>query len=113
MAISWYDSLKDLPWSKALGTAPSISERGKALWERVGRRAPKPPSALEARVGELNEELIASFEVVQAMAEQHSELVTAVDVLLARTRLLLRTCAVLGAVLVAVLVLLLTLAAGR
>lgn len=113
MAIGWYESLKDIPWGKALSVAPAIAERGKALWARVKSREPKHPTALEARVAELNEELVASFEVVQAMAEQHSELVRAVEVLLARTRVLLRACVVLGAVLVAVLVLLLTLAAGR
>jgi hypothetical protein len=113
MAIGWYESLKDIPWSKALGVAPSIAERGKTLWDRVKSREAKAPGALEARVAELNQELAASFELVQAMAEQHSELVRAVDLLLARTRVLLRACMVLGAVLAAVLVLLLTLAAER
>jgi len=125
MAISWYDSLKDIPWSKALSMAPSIADRGKKLWSRLATRdgtptapATPPPGAaaaeslsaleirchvLESRVS--HQEVVASFEVVQALAEQHSEMVPAVELLLARTRVLLRVCALLGVALVALLIL--------
>ena len=128
MASGWYAAFKDIPWSKALSVAPAIAERGRKLWGRAQPRAASVPplsaagaealpalevrcSTLESRIAQLDEEMVSSFEVVQAIAEQHSELVRAVDILLERTRVLLRACILLGAALVALLVLVLFLRA--
>lgn len=131
MAINWLAAFKDIPWSTVLAVAPSIAEGGKKLWARVVKHEPEetavtgahplqqPPTspseaiaALEVRVqsletnaAQLKEETVSSFEVVRALTEQHSQLVSAVDVLIARTRVLLRACIALGVAVVALLIL--------
>lgn len=120
-----------IPWSKLLGMSPSIVEGARMLWKGVASRqaraptpaAPEPADerraevevrveALERKVAQLGEEASASFEVVKSIAQEHSklaehhaELVSAVDALLARTRVLIWLCAVLAGVLAAVLAL--------
>lgn len=120
MAINWLASLKDVPWSKVIGMTPSIVENGRKLWDRVasGEAGDKagdttqslaqlpPPAAisaieirlevLEKRSAELREEVVSSFDVVRSIVDQNAHVVHAVDILLARTRLLLRACVLLG-----------------
>lgn len=131
MAVSWFASLKDVPWSKVIGMAPAIVENGRKLWDRVsdrsgGNRAgettrsaaqmPVPAAiaafelrleALEKKSAQLREEAVASFDVVRAITDQHSQMVQAVDVLLVRTRVLVRVSILLGAAWVVLLVLVL------
>jgi hypothetical protein len=129
MPIDWFASFKELPWSKALAVAPAIAERGKKLWDSVTSRGASPTPAAtatprgaaetaaalevrfhaaEARVAHLEQEVVASFEVVNSLAEQNSELVRAVDMLLARTRVLLRVCALLAISIAALFLLILS-----
>ena len=98
------------------------------LWKGVAsRQARVPPSpaaeerraevevrvqALERRVAQLGEEASASFEVVKSitqehskLAEHHAELVSAVDGLLARIRVLTWLCAILAGLLAGVIAL--------
>lgn len=124
MSVNWFASLKDVPWSKVMGMAPAIVENGKKLWDKVSDRSgddhsgettqsaaqmPVPAAiaafelrleALEKRSAQLREEVVASFEVVRSITDQHSQVVQAVDLLLARTQLLLRFCAGLAAAIV-------------
>lgn len=110
---------------KALALAPSLVEGAKKLWDRVAsrdsRRMPSAPSAeplpaelripaLEQRIAGLEGEAASSFEVVSSIAQQHSqlaqqhaELVQVADLLLARTRLLSWSCAILAAALLSLL----------
>lgn len=103
-----------MAWKNALGLAPALVDSGRKLWERVAsRRSPSPvadPAALEQRIGQIESEATASFEVVRAITQQHSqladqqgELVQAVDALLARTQMLLWVCGGLALGLVALL----------
>ncbi len=132
MAVNWFASLKDFPWSKAIGMAPTIVESGKKLWDKVSSRTesdragettqsaaqlPVPAAiaafelrleALEKRSAQLREEAVASFDVVRSITDQHSQVVHAVDVLLVRTRLLVRISLLLGVACVALFVLVLS-----
>jgi len=130
MAVNWFASLRDVPWSKVLGMAPTIVENGRKLWDKVANKnvdetpaattqtavpVPEALSAMELRINvlekksaQLREEAVASFDVVRSMADQHSQLVHAVDVLLVRTRVLVRISVLLGIVCVALLVLVLS-----
>lgn len=132
MAINWFASLRDVPWSKVIGMAPTIVESGKKIWEKVASRnavdapaattrvgvpqsVPETLSAMEIRldglekkVAQLREEAVASFDVVRSIADQHSQLVHAVDVLLVRTQVLVRISVLLGIVCAALLVLVLS-----
>lgn len=131
MAVNWFASLKDFSWAKAIGMAPTIVESGKKLWDKVSNRAesdrsgettqsaaqlPVPAAiaafelrleALEKKSAQLRGEAVASFEVVRAITDQHSQVVHAVDVLLVRTRVLIRVSILLGIASVALFVLVL------
>lgn len=131
MATKWLASFKEIPWHKALSVAPSIAEGGRKLWARVARRsedstgspvaAPQPGASpseflaafevrvhgLETRIARVEEESASSHEVVRSLAEQHSQLVGAVDALIARTSILLRVCIALGILAIALLILVL------
>jgi len=130
MASIWFSSFKDIDWSKALGVARAMADNARDLWARASARtggATTPShlqapagkteieSALELRVHELekkvshmDEEIVSSFDVVRALTEQHSQLASAVDVLIARTKVLLRAALLLGVAIIALLALLLS-----
>jgi len=132
MAVNWFASFKDVPWSKVIGMAPTIVENGKKLWDKVSSRTEGDGSgettqsaaqlpvteaiaafelrleALEKKSAQLREEAVASFEVVRSITDQHSQVVQAVDVLLVRTRVLVRISILLGVVCVALFVLVLS-----
>jgi len=132
MAVNWFASFKDVPWSKVIGMAPSIVENGRKLWDNVSKRTgsdrtgettqsaaelPVPAAiaafelrleALEKKSAQLREETVASFDVVRSITDQHSQLVQAVDVLLVRTRVLVRISILLGVACVALFVLVLS-----
>lgn len=132
MTVNWLASLKDVPWSKVIGMAPTIVENGKKLWDRVSSKAggdgsgettqsaadlPVPAAivafelrleALEKKSAQLREEAVASFDVVRSITDQHSQVVQAVDVLLVRTRLLVRVSILLGIACIALLALVLS-----
>lgn len=116
MAAGWLASFKAARWTKVLGMAPSIAEGAKTLWRKVADKE-KPPlpredkayssdpaisavekkiHALELRAEKLGEEIVLTSEIIDKLAEQHSELVRAVEILRARTRALVWACALLG-----------------
>lgn len=129
MAIRWLAAFEDIPWAKVREMAPSLVEGAGKLWSRwtrkddpepeVARPLAKPEqpvaeqlaelqirvNALEKRVAQLKDETTASFEVVKSITEQHSQLVHAMDLLIARTRVLARVCVLLAAGLIVLLVL--------
>ena len=129
MPSIWFSSFSDIDWSKALGGATSMVEKAKTLFAGASGRQggtssdpahltqppPDGPEALAAvalRVQELEkslarleEEVVSSFDVVRALTEQHSQLASAVDVLITRTKVLLRVCVMLGIAVVALLAL--------
>lgn len=131
MAVNWLASLKYVPWSKVISMTPAIVESGGKLWERIssrrtqastaespaGQAPPSTPEALaaieirlmtlEKKSAELGEEAVSSFQVVKSIVDQNAQVVQAVDVLLARTQLLVRVSVLLGFVCVALLVLVL------
>lgn len=115
---------------KALDLAPSLVEKAKGVWQSVANRGARPSAArttpgdgpaearipaLERRVAELEGEAAASFEVVGAiaqqhsqLAEQHSELVGLAEALLARTRVLAWAVGALAVLLPAAIAILLS-----
>ncbi|MCC6210778.1 MAG: hypothetical protein IT513_07025 [Burkholderiales bacterium] len=120
------DSFRNIAWDKVLGAAPPIAEAARKLWQKVAGAPVEPRfadatpvlnpellAAIDVRVGPLQQRMAAleqesraSFDVVRSMAEQHTQLVEAVDMLLARTQLLLRLVMLLGAAVLALAVLL-------
>ena len=120
------DAFRNISWDKVIGAAPAISDAARKLWQRVAGAPeahslpaaapalnPELLAAIDVRIGPLQQrmqaleqESRASFEVVRSMAEQHTQLVNAVDMLLSRTQWLLRLAVLLGAAVIVLAVLL-------
>ncbi len=103
MAISWLTVLQNVPWTEVIKAAPQIADGAKKLWKTVSRKeqAPQPAplpttdlpvspeqriealqgriTRLEAELGELEEQMLASSELIKALADQHAELVRGVE----------------------------------
>lgn len=109
MAISWLAVLQSVPWTDVISNAPKVAEGAKKLWNTVSRKsAPPEPAAtevetvmspesraidgletrvalLEAAVSDLHAQMLASSELIQALAEQNAQLIRRVE--LGRQRL--------------------------
>ena len=99
MAIGWISLLKTVPWADVLASAPTVADGAKKLWRTVAQKSPSaaasaPASpaalmpevetlaqaharlaALETTVAELQQEMLASSELIKALADQNTELV--------------------------------------
>ncbi len=116
MAIPWLTVLQAVPWGKVIENAPKVADGAKKLWGSVGRKPAAPqvtPSntlntpdqariaELEAAVAALQAQMLASSELISALAEQNTEVIRRAE--LNRRRL----------VALAVITLLLCLAVGK
>lgn len=103
MAIAWLTVLQSVPWGEVVGNAPKVAAGAKKLWSTVTRKAavpsgvtiesqealiPGPQSiaalesrilALEAASAELQGQMLASSELIQALAEQNTQLILGVE----------------------------------
>lgn len=105
MAIGWLSLLKHVPWTDVIANAPVVADGAKKLWSAAARRPPPPTeepapeavaqiesreaeaiAALQARVAtverdaaDLRQQLLASSELINALAEQNTELVRRVE----------------------------------
>ena len=121
MAIGWLTVLQAVPWSDVISNAPKVAEGAKKLWSTVSKKpatpapaatesttAASPPTqalavlegrvmALEASAAQAHEQLVASSELIKALAEQNAQLIQRIDT--NRVRLMwLAGVALLGAV---------------
>lgn len=107
MAINWITAFKLIPWRDVVENAPTVLGAAKKLWDKRTAPPPPPPAAendatphphikvLQQDIASLKEEAARTAELIKALAEQNTRLVEAVDVLRARSRLLLYTTLVL------------------
>lgn len=102
MAIGWITLLKTVPWMDVIASAPAVAEGAKKLWRSVAQKGPSaagsaPASsalvlkietlaqaqarlmALETTVAELHTQMLASSELIKALAEQNTALVKRVE----------------------------------
>lgn len=103
MAIGWLAALKIIPWSDVISNAPLVADGAKKLWNAVAKKP--APSELEAAgsqavlsseglaiaaiaerivkmevaVSDLHAQMIASSELIKALAEQNAELINRVE----------------------------------
>jgi DNA repair exonuclease SbcCD ATPase subunit len=108
MAISWIAALKLIPWSDVISNAPMVADGARKLCSTVAKKpAQAQPesadsrsmlstgaqaiSALEARVAamesalsDLHTQMLASSELIKALAEQNSQLIVRVETSRAR-----------------------------
>ena len=95
MAMGWLTVLKSVPWGEVISNAPRVAEGAKKLWQTVSRK-PSPPATrsstenelaqLRAAVDDLHKQMLASSELIKALAEQNTELVRRIE--LNRVRLI-------------------------
>lgn len=102
MAIGWITLLKTVPWMDVIASAPAVAEGAKKLWRSVAQKGPSaagsaPASsalvpkietlaqaqarlmALETTVAELHTQMLASSELIKALADQNTALVKRVE----------------------------------
>ncbi|MDP3412797.1 MAG: hypothetical protein Q8S16_06315 [Polaromonas sp.] len=132
MAIGWLTILKTVPWSEVISNAPKVADGAKKLWSTVARKPPPAPPAdtgtsvqlspegqaiaalqahvlaLENATQELHEQMLASSELIKALAEQNTQLVRRAEVNRVRLLLLGGVTAAMAVVAVIALTLVLT-----
>jgi hypothetical protein len=96
MAIGWMTILKSVPWTDVIRNAPKVAEGAKKLWHKVGSKggeaeqvmapsidADQAPvaqlAALRGQVEALHGQMLASSEVIQALAEQNAQLIVRIE----------------------------------
>ena len=103
MAIGLLTVLKLVPWSDVIQNAPLVADGAKKLWGAVGKKTPVPAAAasadsvltpelqtgaaLQARLAameeatnELQQQMLASSELIKALAEQNTQLIQRAEV---------------------------------
>lgn len=106
MAISWLAVLKSVPWADVVSNAPVIAEGAKKLWKKTVAKTPPPVAevvvspmdtmpeqdqammqrdarlaALDSAVADLQQQMLASSELITALAGQNNQLVQRIDLL--------------------------------
>ena len=105
MAIGWLTVLQSVPWTDVVRNAPKVAAGAKKLWNAVGKKPlpasdtaldaqmPLSPeaqalSALAARIQELEtatadlqNQMVASSELIKALAEQNTQLIFRIETL--------------------------------
>lgn len=101
MAIGWLAVLKTVPWSDVISNAPLVADGAKKLWTAVSGKTvaqdhtggvrPLSPEAqaptakdvriaeLESAVTELHTQMVASSELIQALADQNAQLIKGIE----------------------------------
>ncbi|OZA45447.1 hypothetical protein [Polaromonas sp. 17-63-33] len=109
MAIGWMTLLKAIPWVEVAKKAPEVAESAKKLWNTIAKNTSQPEveveqettlfnsqdeelkwlkdrlTANEAAYADLHKQMLASAELIKTLADQHTQLVQAVE--LSRKRL--------------------------
>lgn len=103
MPIPWLTVLQNVPWTDVISNAPKVAGGAKKLWDSVagkpaGIAAPDAAgdrvAALEGQVAELHRQMLASSQLLQALAEQNTQLIQRVEV---QRRWVRRLAAAVGA----------------
>ena len=103
----WAVVFKTIPWGDVVAAAPTVVRGARGLWKRVrdgqddtssdvATGTPGRPGALERQVAELRNDMAATSEVIRQLAEQNDRLVTTLQAMRARTRVLLAFCGVVS-----------------
>jgi len=96
MALGWLTLLKHVPWSDVIANAPAVADGAKKLWNAAARRPPSsqesaadapssqatdadPLQLLQEEVARLEGAMLASSELINALAEQNAELIKRVE----------------------------------
>lgn len=103
MAIGWLTVLTQVPWADVIHNAPKVADGAKKLWKSVSGKSAEASSAagqvqvpvsvealspiamearirtLEAKLGELHTQMVASSELMKQLADQNTQLVRRIE----------------------------------
>lgn len=103
MAIGWLTVLKLVPWQDVIRNAPQVANGAKKLWSTLAKKPsaavrnipvpsqPLPPApslaqlqtqldTVVAEMGELHQQMLASSELIQALADQNAQLIKRIEI---------------------------------
>lgn len=103
MAVGWLAVLQLVPWTDVIKNAPKVADGAKKLWQTVGNKPPpragttgtsvqltpegQAIATLKARLltlenatQDLHEQMLASSELIQSLAEQNTQLIRRAEV---------------------------------
>ena len=124
MPIPWLTVLSSVPWSQVIKNAPAVADGARKLWGAATKRgeaqAVPPPAreptaadaakdpeigallarieAMQATLAEHQDQLLASSELIKALAEQNAQLIQRIEMNRIRLRWVGIACAVLALV---------------
>lgn len=120
MPIPWLAVLQAVPWSDVINNAPKVADGAKKLWKSIGKKSSAPKTEgvaedsahssetqsiatlharlikMEAAQVELHDQMLASSELIKALAEQNALLIVRAELMRVRIRRMLVVLAVLG-----------------
>ena len=103
MPIPWLVVLQSVPWTDVVRNAPKVADGAKKLWNAIGKKSPvlerdassENPAvlsedqaiiklqthlaAVEAATADLHEQMLASSELIKALADQNTQLVQRIE----------------------------------
>ena len=125
MALPWLAVLKIVPWTDVINNAPKVADGAKKLWNAIGKQpsapkraapaenpaaTPEAPSitllrltALETATAELHEQMLASSELIKALAEQNTQLIKHIETNRVRMRWMWLAIVIIGVLVVSAL----------
>lgn len=103
MAIGWLTVLKLVPWQDVIRNAPKVADGAKKLWSTLAKKpppvvrniksqlepSPSAPSLAQlqtqlntvvAEMAELHQQMLASSELIQALADQNAQLIKRIEI---------------------------------
>jgi hypothetical protein len=130
MPIGWLMVLQTVPWTEVMKNAPKVADGAKKLWNAIANRKFPAPAAisptgqpalspearaiavlqaqvatLEIAAAELHNQMLASSELIKALAEQNTQLIARMEVNRIRVLWLAGATVVIGVLAVTSLVL--------
>lgn len=103
MPIPWLVVLTSVPWTEVINNAPRVADGARKLWNAISKKSPQPevdtpavnptlsPGAqtiallqtqlavVESATTELHNQLLASSELIKALAEQNTQLIQRIE----------------------------------
>ncbi len=122
MAIGWLTVLQIVPWADVVKNAPAVADSAKKLWNAITKKSTSQEAAapsgqpaltleaqaiatLQAQLSELHDQMLASSELIKALAEQNTQLIHRIEANRVRVLWLSIATAVIGMVAISSLIL--------
>lgn len=122
MAIGWLAVLQSVPWADVMSNAPMVADGAKKLWNAIAKESPSTEKAIptgqpalspeaqaivtlqaklaavEAAASDLHNQMLASSELIKALAEQNTQLIKRIESNRVRVLWLVGVTAIIGIV---------------